>query len=117
MDQHWISAMDSSSILSRPKSVAISVTFPAMKIYTKTGDSGDTGLFGGGRVPKDDVRVEAYGDVDELNAVIGFARSAGSLPRVDNLLDPIQKDLFAIGALLATPNRAKMEQHLSKAKI
>ena len=49
--------------------------FRAMKIYTKTGDSGDTGLFGGGRVPKDDPRVEAYGDVDELNAVIGMARA------------------------------------------
>ena len=46
-----------------------------MKIYTKTGDAGDTGLFGGGRVPKDDPRVEAYGDVDELNAVIGLARA------------------------------------------
>jgi cob(I)alamin adenosyltransferase len=88
-----------------------------MKIYTKTGDAGDTGLFGGGRVPKDDDRVEAYGDVDELNAVIGAARAAGSLPRVDNLLLPIQRDLFSIGALLATPNREKMDQHLSKAKI
>lgn len=88
-----------------------------MKIYTKTGDSGDTGLFGGGRVPKDDTRVEAYGDVDELNAVVGFASSIEPLPRVDNLLAPIQQDLFAIGALLATPNRAKMEQHLGKAKI
>jgi cob(I)alamin adenosyltransferase len=47
-----------------------------MKIYTKTGDAGDTGLFGGGRVQKDDPRVEAYGDVDELNAVLGMARAA-----------------------------------------
>ena len=46
-------------------------TFPSMKIYTKTGDAGSTGLFGGARVPKDDIRVEAYGDVDELNAVLG----------------------------------------------
>ena len=88
-----------------------------MKIYTKTGDSGDTGLFGGGRVKKDDTRVEAYGDVDELNAILGAARAAAPLPRIDNLLIPIQQDLFAIGALLATPDRAKMEQHLSKAKI
>jgi cob(I)alamin adenosyltransferase len=88
-----------------------------MKIYTKTGDSGDTGLFGGGRVKKDDIRVEAYGDVDELNAILGAARAATPLPRIDNLLLPIQQDLFAIGALLATPDRAKMEQHLTKAKI
>ena len=88
-----------------------------MKIYTKTGDSGDTGLFGGGRVKKDDTRVEAYGDVDELNAILGAARAAAPLPRIDNLLLPIQHDLFAIGALLATPDRAKMEQHLAKAKI
>jgi len=88
-----------------------------VKIYTKTGDSGDTGLFGGGRVPKDDPRVEAYGDVDELNAVLGLARSAELMPRIDEVLVPIQRDLFSIGALLATPDRDKMEQHLTKARI
>jgi cob(I)alamin adenosyltransferase len=88
-----------------------------MKIYTKTGDTGSTGLFGGGRVPKDDIRVEAYGDVDELNAVIGMARSIEMMPRIDEVLVPIQRDLFAIGALLATPNRDKMAQHLEKARI
>ena len=88
-----------------------------MKIYTKTGDAGDTGLFGGGRVPKDDPRVEAYGDVDELNAVIGMARAVEPMPRVDELLVPVQRDLFAIGALLATPDREKMAQHLEKARI
>jgi len=88
-----------------------------MKIYTKTGDSGDTGLFGGGRVPKDDPRVEAYGDVDELNAVVGLARAAELMPRIDEVLVPIQRDLFSIGALLATPDRDKMEQHLTKARI
>ena len=88
-----------------------------MKIYTRTGDSGDTGLFGGGRVPKDDPRVEAYGDVDELNAVIGMARSAESMPRVDEVLVPIQRDLFSIGALLATPDLEKMQSHLAKARI
>ncbi len=88
-----------------------------MKIYTKTGDTGDTGLFGGGRVPKDDPRVEAYGDVDELNAVIGMARAVELMPRVDELLVPVQRDLFAIGALLATPDREKMAQHLPKARI
>jgi cob(I)alamin adenosyltransferase len=55
-----------------------------MKIYTKTGDAGSTGLFGGGRVPKDDPRVEAYGAVDELNAFIGVARSAEPMPRIDD---------------------------------
>jgi cob(I)alamin adenosyltransferase len=88
-----------------------------MKIYTRTGDAGDTGLFGGGRVPKDDVRVEAYGDVDELNAVIGLVRARSPFPRIDDLLLSIQRDLFSIGALLATPDRAKMEQHLSKANL
>ena len=88
-----------------------------MKIYTKTGDRGDTGLFGGGRVPKDDPRVEAYGDVDELNAVIGLARAVDVIPRIDEVLVSVQRDLFAIGALLATPDREKMAQHLEKARI
>lgn len=89
----------------------------AFKIYTKTGDRGDTGLFGGGRVPKDDVRVDAYGDVDELNASIGAARAAGNMPRVDEVLVAVQRDLFAIGALLATPDTAKMHEQLAKARI
>jgi cob(I)alamin adenosyltransferase len=88
-----------------------------MKIYTKTGDSGDTGLFGGGRVLKNHPRVEAYGDVDELNAVLGFVRAAEQMPRIDEVLVPIQRDLFAIGALLATPDREKMQQHLEKARV
>ncbi len=88
-----------------------------MKIYTRTGDAGQTGLFGGGRVPKDDTRVEAYGDVDELNAVIGMARCLEIMPRIDEVLVPIQRDLFAIGALLATPDRDKMALHLEKARI
>ena len=88
-----------------------------MKIYTRTGDEGDTGLFGGGRVPKNHPRVEAYGDVDELNAAIGLARSIEVMPRVDEVLVTIQRDLFAIGALLATPDREKMRQHLDKARI
>jgi cob(I)alamin adenosyltransferase len=88
-----------------------------MKIYTKTGDAGDTGLFGGGRVAKNHPRVEAYGDVDELNAAIGMARAAGPMPRIDDVLVPVQRDLFAIGALLATPNRDKMREHLQKARV
>ena len=88
-----------------------------MKIYTKTGDAGTTGLFGGGRVPKDDSRVDAYGDVDELNAVLGAARANGPMPRVDEILVAVQRDLFAIGALLATPDIQKMHAHLAKARI
>ena len=88
-----------------------------MKIYTRTGDAGTTGLFGGDRVAKDDLRVDAYGDVDELNAVLGMARSIEMMPRIDEVLVPIQRDLFAIGALLATPDREKMAQHLDKARI
>ena len=88
-----------------------------MKIYTRTGDVGDTGLFGGGRVQKDDPRVAAYGDVDELNSVLGLARAVDSLPRVDEVLMGLQRDLFGIGALLATPDLEKMQQHLTKARI
>src|SRR6185312_5850672 len=89
----------------------------AMKIYTKTGDAGDTGLFGGGRVPKSHPRVEAYGDVDELNATVGVAMATQPMPRIDDVLAPIQQDLFAIGALLATPDLEKMHRHLEKARI
>jgi len=88
-----------------------------MKIYTRTGDAGETGLFGGGRVSKTHPRVEAYGDVDELNASIGLARAIEPLPRIDEVLAPLQQDLFAIGALLATPDREKMKHHLDKANI
>jgi cob(I)alamin adenosyltransferase len=88
-----------------------------MKIYTKTGDAGQTGLFGGGRVSKADPRVEAYGDVDELNAVLGMVRAADVMPRVDEVLLPIQRDLFSLGALLATPDLEKMHDHLAKAQI
>lgn len=88
-----------------------------MKIYTKTGDAGDTGLFGGGRVPKSHPRVEAYGDVDELNATIGVVRATGADAEIDALLLRVQQDLFAIGALLATPDREKMRAHLEKANV
>ncbi|MBX9927354.1 MAG: cob(I)yrinic acid a,c-diamide adenosyltransferase [Gemmatimonadaceae bacterium] len=88
-----------------------------LKIYTKTGDAGETGLFGGGRVPKDHPRVEAYGDVDELNAVLGMARAVEMMPRIDEVLVPIQRDLFSLGALLATPDHAKMHEQLAKARI
>ncbi len=88
-----------------------------MKIYTRTGDEGATALFGGGRVEKDHPRVEAYGDVDELNASLGMARSIEMMPRIDEVLVPVQRDLFAIGALLATPDHDKMKDQLIKARI
>lgn len=75
-----------------------------MKIYTRTGDTGSTGLFGGPRVSKDDDRIESYGTVDELNAAIGMARSAGVGVTIDGQLDQIQHELFSIGAELATPD-------------
>jgi cob(I)alamin adenosyltransferase len=75
-----------------------------MKIYTRTGDTGETGLFGGARVQKSDPRVAAYGDVDELNACLGVVRAQPSLGSdANDLLAHIQKDLFAIGARLADP--------------
>ncbi|MEW5743155.1 MAG: cob(I)yrinic acid a,c-diamide adenosyltransferase [Myxococcota bacterium] len=77
-----------------------------MKIYTKTGDSGDTALFGGGRVGKEDARVEAYGQVDELNAALGVARAEG-LGAMDALAQSIQEQLFTLGSLLATPAGSK----------
>jgi cob(I)alamin adenosyltransferase len=76
-----------------------------LKIYTKTGDAGETGLLGGRRVPKDDPRVSAYGDVDETSAAIGVARAAAGAA-LGRLLFAVQKDLFAIGAQLADPTRA-----------
>jgi len=75
-----------------------------MKIYTRTGDSGSTGLFGGPRVSKDDARIEAYGTVDELNAALGIARASGLSEAIDQQLIQIQNELFAMGAELATPD-------------
>lgn len=75
-----------------------------MKIYTKTGDAGETGLFGGPRVRKDDARIEAYGTVDELNAVLGTVRAAGPPAEIEALLERIQNELFDVGAELATPD-------------
>jgi len=75
-----------------------------VKIYTKTGDDGTTGLFGGRRVPKTDLRVEAYGTVDELNAVLGVALATGEgPPALRDLLSTIQRELFVLGSDLATP--------------
>ena len=74
-----------------------------MKIYTKTGDDGGTGLFGGERVRKDDPRVDAYGCVDETNALLGVARAARLSPLLDAILGRVQGELFVLGAELATP--------------
>ncbi len=74
-----------------------------MKIYTRTGDAGDTSLAGGERVPKDHLRVIACGDVDEVNAAIGAARATPPADASDALLAEVQRDLFAIGGALASP--------------
>jgi cob(I)alamin adenosyltransferase len=74
-----------------------------MKIYTKTGDDGETGLFAGPRVPKDHPRVEVCGALDELNAVLGQARTAGPAADMDGVLCRAQHELFALGAELGTP--------------
>jgi cob(I)alamin adenosyltransferase len=74
-----------------------------VKIYTRTGDTGDTGLFGGARVAKSDPRVAAYGDVDELNAWLGLVRASLPPGDVADKLERIQRDLFAVGARLADP--------------
>jgi cob(I)alamin adenosyltransferase len=88
-----------------------------MKIYTRTGDLGETGLFGGGRVPKDHPRVAAYGDVDELGSVLGVARATEPVGIFDSLLESIQRDLFAIGGHLATPDPARVLKALEKAAL
>lgn len=73
------------------------------RIYTRTGDSGETGLFGGGRTSKASARVEAYGEVDELNAALGAALGAIRHPRVREWVATVQPDLFVLGSHLATP--------------
>lgn len=76
-----------------------------MKIYTRTGDTGQTALFGGKRVGKDDARIEAYGTVDELNSFIGLARAGWPESPLDGELEKIQNDLFDVGAQLAAPGQ------------
>lgn len=88
-----------------------------MKIYTKTGDRGETALFGGGRVPKDHPRVAAYGDVDELNSALGVVRATEPMDVFDQLLESIQRDLFSIGGHLATPDPERVMKSLEKATL
>jgi cob(I)alamin adenosyltransferase len=106
-----------------------------VKIYTRTGDTGDTSLFGGTRVRKDDARVDAYGEVDELNAWLGLVRALGppaktkgarkakgarkgsaGTPSLDEALAHIQRDLFALGAELADPSD-KIARRVTKATL
>jgi cob(I)alamin adenosyltransferase len=86
------------------------------RIYTRTGDAGDTGLFGGRRVSKDDPRVAAYGAVDELNAVLGVARAAEPPRGIAAVLDRLQHYLFDVGSELATPPEAAVtaKAHVSR---
>jgi cob(I)alamin adenosyltransferase len=88
-----------------------------VKIYTRTGDAGETGLFDGTRVLKSDARVATYGDVDELNAWLGLARSAlAHEAELAEMLVQIQRDLFAVGARLADPSH-RIAERVSKIEI
>ena len=87
-----------------------------MKIYTRTGDGGQTSLFGGARVSKADPRVEAYGEVDELNAWLGLVRSSTLDRDLDEAIVQLQRDLFAVGARLADP-ASKIAPRVAKATL
>ncbi len=87
-----------------------------MKLYTRTGDAGETSLFDGTRARKDDPRVDAYGEVDELNAWLGFVRASAVDPALEAQLVAIQRDLFALGAQLADP-ADKLAPRVTKAVI
>lgn len=87
-----------------------------MKIYTRTGDAGETGLFDGTRVSKADPRVEAYGEIDELNAALGLARASGVDAEVGAILEALQRDLHAVAARLADPAR-RIAPRVEKASV
>ena len=87
-----------------------------MKIYTRTGDAGETSLFDGTRVSKANPRVDAYGHIDELNAVIGQARAAGLDAWIDERLDRLQQELFAVGAALADPT-SRIAARVTRARL
>jgi len=88
----------------------------SVKIYTKTGDAGETGLFDGARVSKCDPRVDAYGEVDELNAWLGLVRAEKLEADLHAILDTVQRDLFAVGAMLADP-RGRIAARVEKAAL
>ena len=89
------------------------------RIYTRTGDKGETGLVGGARVPKDSLRVEAYGNVDELNSVLGIARAFINDRELDDLLAELQNELFVVGSDLASTKDAQQRNipRISKENI
>ena len=89
------------------------------RIYTRTGDKGETGLVGGARVPKDSLRVDAYGNVDELNSALGIVRAFLNDGELDNLLAELQRDLFVVGADLASTPEAQLRNipRISSEKI
>ena len=87
------------------------------KIYTRTGDEGETGLFGGGRVSKDHPRVAAYGAIDELNAILGTVVARLETGRMRERLGQVQGDLFAIGGHLATPRGSRSAAHLPELPV
>jgi cob(I)alamin adenosyltransferase len=87
-----------------------------VKIYTRSGDAGETGLFDGTRVPKSNPRVAAYGDVDELGAWLGMARAAGVDEGLGEMLDRLQRDLFGVGARLADPTH-RIAERVTKAAV
>jgi len=87
-----------------------------MKIYTKTGDEGETSLFDNSRVSKADPRVDAYGEVDEVNACLGAALAAGVDDDIASVLTTVQKDLFAVGARLADPS-SRIAERVTKAAV
>jgi cob(I)alamin adenosyltransferase len=84
------------------------------RIYTKTGDDGITGLFGGGRVSKDSARIEAYGNVDELDSVIGLCCASSQYDWLNDLLRSIQEKLFVLGADLATPLETRSDYKIPR---
>jgi cob(I)alamin adenosyltransferase len=87
-----------------------------MRIYTKKGDDGTTGLLYGGRVPKDHVRAEVYGTLDETVSALGIARGGGLVERVEEIVVRLQREMFVVGAQLATSeeNQSKLEPGISK---
>jgi cob(I)alamin adenosyltransferase len=87
-----------------------------VKIYTRTGDGGETALFDGTRVSKAHPRVDAYGHIDELNALLGQVRAAGVPADIDQTLDRIQRDLFAVGAVLADPS-SRIAARVARARV
>jgi cob(I)alamin adenosyltransferase len=85
-----------------------------VKLYTRTGDDGSTGLFGGSRTAKDDLRVEAYGSVDELNSALGLAAADCAFDELGSILRRLQARLFDLGADLSTPLDAEAIRHAAR---